>query len=187
MTTPDDVDQARAVIRRSMEDDQSYGYRFDWHWDVEHLREVYLDNPRNVMLIGRLGGTIVATAGIRVGGPDSPPHHPAIAARYADRHHVAQLLRVVTVPQARRRGFARQMVDAAVDWARQDGGYRVIYLHTNAAVPGAEAFWRSTGADLVQDDRGWETDTRFETLHFEFPLRPSVPATSGTLTSSARA
>lgn len=174
-TSAEDVQAAQALIRRSMQEDQSYGYRPDWHWDIEHLREVYGDNPRNVMLVADLDGAIVGTAGVRVGGPSSPPHHPEIGQRYADRARVAQLLRVITAPEVRRRGVARRLVEAARAWAAAEGGYRVLCLHTNAKVPGAEAFWRSTGASLVRDDAGWESDPAFHTLHFEFPLAAARP------------
>lgn len=174
-----DLGAARALIRRSMEEDQSYGYRLDWHWDVEHAQEVYVVNPRNVLLVAVADGVVVGTAAVRVGGPSSPPHHPDLGRRYADRSSVAQLLRVITAPEVRRRGVARRLVAAAVRWAAAEGGYRVLCLHTNARVPGAASFWRSTGATLVRDDAGWETDPAFHTLHFEFGLDPSVGATRG--------
>ncbi len=120
----------------------------------------------------RIGGPVVATAAVRVGGPLSPPHPPWLAARYADRHRVAQLLRVATLPGHRRRGLARRLVAAAIDFTRRDGRYRTLCLHTNARVPGAEAFWRSMPVVEVHDARGdaTEQDPRFETIHFELPL-----------------
>lgn len=170
-TSDEDVAAAKALIARSMDEDQTYGYRADWHWDVEHLREVYGDNPRALMLVAVDGEKVVGTCGVRVGGPSSPPHHPEIGARYADREQVAQLVRVITDPAVRRRGVAASLVKRAVEWAAAEGGYRVLCFHTNARTPGAEAFWRSTGAQLVRDDSGWEEDDTFHTLHFEFVLR----------------
>jgi SAM-dependent methyltransferase/GNAT superfamily N-acetyltransferase len=181
-TTAAELAAARAVVLRVAEADLGYGYIPGWHWDLDRMRETYVDNDRQAMFVAvaepdpadgpAASGTVVATAAIRVGGPDSPPHPPGVAARYADRDRVAQLLRVATLPGHRRRGLARRLVEAATDFVRRDGRYRTICLHTNARVPGAEAFWRSLPTVEVHDARGdaAESDPRFATVHFELPL-----------------
>lgn len=169
-TDPAELAAAREVLVRSMADDQGYGYRPDWHWDLDHLQEVYVDNARQALFVAVEGGEVLGTCAVRVGGPASPPHPPEVAARYADRQAVAQITRLVTVPAARRRGLARQLVAAGVEFARE-AGFRVACLHTNARTTGALEFWRQAGAVEVFDAREWEDDDRFETVHFEFPLR----------------
>ncbi|MCG8351358.1 MAG: GNAT family N-acetyltransferase [Chloroflexales bacterium] len=71
----------------------------------------------------------------------------------------------------RRHGLARQLVAHVQQFVANEGGYDVLYLHTNPRVPGAEAFWRSLPTRLVYDDRteGGKIvkGLRMETLHFE--------------------
>jgi GNAT superfamily N-acetyltransferase len=173
--TVKELDGARTVVLHAAETDLGYGYQPRWHWDLDRPVETYVDNPRQAMFVALdLTGTVVATAAIRIGGPVSPPHAAWLADRYADRARVAQLQRVATLPGHRRHGLAHRLVAAAVDFTRRDGRYRTVYLHTNARVPGAEAFWRSMPVVEVHDARGDETeqDPRFETIHFELPLGP---------------
>ena len=68
---------------------------------------------------------VVGTAAVRVGGPSSPPHHPDLGRRYADRSSVAQLLRVITAPEVRRRGVARRL---AVSYTHLDVYKRQVTL-----------------------------------------------------------
>jgi GNAT superfamily N-acetyltransferase len=77
---------------------------------------------------------------------------------------------VATLPEHRRHGLARRLVAACQEFVRADGGFRVIYLHTNTRVPAAEPFWRSLPVVEIRDDRGEEHDPRFATVHFELPL-----------------
>jgi hypothetical protein len=65
-------------------------------------------------------------------------------------------------------------VAACQEFARADGGYRVIYLHTNTRVPAAEPFWRSLPVVEIRDDRDDEREPRFATVHFELPLDPAI-------------
>lgn len=177
--TPADLEAARAVFLDVTKRDAGYGYTPRWHWDMDRMLETYVDNERQAMFVAVArsdedtgDGTVVATTAVRIGGPQSPPHAPWLADRYADRAKVAQLMRVATRPEHRRRGLARRLVAATLDFVRRDGGYRVVYLHTNARVPGAEAFWRSLPVVEVYDARGDENEqaARFQTVHFELPL-----------------
>jgi GNAT superfamily N-acetyltransferase len=168
--TADDLAGARAVVLHTAEADLGYGYQPQWHWDLDRAVETYVDNPRQAMFVAvDATGTVVATAAIRIGGPNVPPHPEELGRRYADRQAVAQLMRVATLPGHRRHGLARRLVAACQDFVRADGGYRVIYLHTNTRVPAAEPFWRSLPVVEVADDRGREGDPRFATVHFELP------------------
>lgn len=170
----EDFAGAREVVLCTAESDLGYGYRPDWHWDLDHPIETYVDNPRQAMFVATAGnGRIVATAGLRVGGPKCPPHPAELGERYADRQAIAQLLRVATLPEHRRAGLARRLVAACQEFVRADGGFRVIYLHTNTLVPAAEPFWRSLPVVEVRDDRPYETDPRFQTVHFELSIMDS--------------
>lgn len=71
-------------------------------------------------------------------------------------------------PEHRRRGLARRLVAELLDFAAADGGYRAVYLHTDPAVPGAEAFWRSLGK-VVWDERV-ERGRSDGIVHFEIPM-----------------
>lgn len=169
-STADEVVGARELFLRSLVEDQGHGYLPQWHWDIDHLQEMYVDNPRHAMIVALDGGEVVGTCGAWVGGPAHPPHPAWLADRYADRQRVAQVVRLVTTPRMRRQGLGRRLFDAVVEHLRADGGFRVAYLHTNAKTPGALDFWRSTGCVEVYDARPDEDDPRFETVHFELPL-----------------
>jgi GNAT superfamily N-acetyltransferase len=176
--TGSDLADARRVVLQVAERDLGYGYTPQWHWDLDRMGETYVDNDRQAMLVAvDASGGVVATAAIRIGGPASPPHAAWLADRYADRPTVGQLLRLATLPQHRRRGIARRLVAACVDFVRADGQYKVLCLHTNTKVPGAEAFWRSLPVVEVHDARsdGTDSDPRFETVHFELPLDVLTP------------
>lgn len=165
---------ARAVVLRVAESDLGYGYRPEWHWDLDRMVETYVDNPRQALFVATAAeGEVVGTAAVRIGGPLSPPHPAWLADRYADRAAVAQLLRLAVLPHHRRNGLASRLVEACREFVRSDGGFRSLCLHTNTRVPGAEAFWRSRGCVEVCDARGTaeDTDPRFATVHFELPLR----------------
>jgi GNAT superfamily N-acetyltransferase len=171
----EDLAGARAVVLFTADRDLGYGYRPEWHWDLDRMIETYVDNPRQAMFVAtETTGAVVATAAIRVGGPNVPPHPEELGRRYADRQAVAQLLRVATLPEHRRARLARRLVAACQEFVRADGGFRVIYLHTNTRVPAAEPFWRSLPVVEIRDDRDQEHDPRFATVHFELPLDAAI-------------
>lgn len=173
---PGELAGARRVVLHAAQTDLGYGYRPQWHWDLDRPVETYVDNPRQAMFVAAdPGGTVVATAAIRVGGPNCPPHPPELALRYADRQATAQLLRVATLPGHRRAGLARRLVAACHEFVRADAGYRVLCLHTNTVVPAAEPFWRSLPVVEIHDDRQDGGDPRFRTVHFELPLDVPLP------------
>ncbi|GAA4332756.1 hypothetical protein GCM10023162_37320 [Klenkia terrae] len=64
--------------------------------------------------------------------------------------------------------MARALVAAAARWAAVEAGYRTVYLHTDAAVPGAEAFWRSMPVREVLDER--TPGALLQTIHFELDV-----------------
>jgi GNAT superfamily N-acetyltransferase len=162
---PDDLPAARRHIFRVISEDLGYPYNPQWHWDVDDLQGVYLDDPRHVLWVAvdDATGELVATGGVRKGGPRSAPEQWVV-----DRYHpenTAQVVRVYVAREHRRRGIARALVELARRFAAAEGGYEVICLHTDTRAPGAEGFWRSMPTTLIYDARG--VDPSGDTLHFE--------------------
>ncbi|MGW0821410.1 GNAT family N-acetyltransferase [Streptomyces sp. NPDC002845] len=165
--TPGDLDGARAVMLDTVYRDFGTGYVPRWHGDIIDLDGAYLAPDRHTLLVAVDGrdGAVVATAALDSRGPAHPPNPRQLAERYPSGE-TAQLRRVYVRPDHRRRGLARRLVAALLDFAAADGGYRSVYLHTDPAVPGAEDFWRSLGK-VVCDER--EAGGQ-GVVHFEVPV-----------------
>jgi len=169
-----DLPAARTLLHRVLAEDLGYGLRPDWHWDIwdtDALAAAYLDHPRQALFVAVApDGAVAGCAAVRADGPRTPPHPAWLSARYAG-DDAGQIARVWIGREHRRRGLARRLVAATTEWAAE-AGYRLLCLHTDAAVPGAEAFWRSLPVRQVWDDGAG-------TLHFEWPLDALVPAGAG--------
>jgi GNAT superfamily N-acetyltransferase len=152
---------------RTFEQDFGYGFRPEFHADVDDLQGVYLDNPRHALVVAvdDESGAIVGTAGVRSGGL-KPEFNPGWLVERYDPELTAQLVRVYTLREWRGRGVARALVERAARFAAAEGGYRVLALHTDPRSPGAERFWRSMPTTLIHDDR----DGPSGSLHFEMAL-----------------
>lgn len=164
---PEDVPAARAIMIRTFEEDFGTGYQPSIHTDVADLAAVYLANPRHAMFVAvdDETGEIVATAGVRDGALKPGVSPEALVRRY-EPDRTAQLVRVYTLPEHRRRGIARALVRAALQFVLADGRYSLVALHTYPHSPGALAFWKSVGTTLVEDDR----DGPSRAVFFEMPL-----------------
>jgi GNAT superfamily N-acetyltransferase len=158
---PPDLADAERVMREVLESDLG-GYRAQWHRDLDDLDAAYLRRPRSALLVARQEGEMLATAAVRPCELASPPNPPWLAERY-NQPDVCQLVRVWVLSRGRRRGLGRALVKNAVAWSTGPGGYRRVYLHTDAGVPGAEAFWRSLPVREVHDSR----PDPFNCVHFE--------------------
>jgi GNAT superfamily N-acetyltransferase len=170
MAGTDDLAGAVAVIRRVLHEDMGYPYRPDWHFDIDDPRTWYLDNPRHALFVAVDDGTrkVIGATGVMAGGPKSPPHPRWLAERYHPAT-TAQLFRVYIDRDQRRRGVARALVEAARRFVAAEGGYRVLYLHTDAiATPQAEHFWRAMDTTEIYDGRGKGEPS--QALHFELAL-----------------
>jgi len=165
--TPADVPAARDLMIRIFEQDFGYGYRPEFHGDVDQMQATYIDNPRNILYVAVDDDTseIAATAGVRSGGLKPDFNHAWLVERY-DPERSAQIVRVYVDRAYRRNGLARRLVDAAVQFVATIDSYDVLILHTDPRSPGAEAFWRSMPARLILDDR----DGISEALHFEMDI-----------------
>lgn len=171
--TPDDLDSARAVMLDTVYRDFSTGYVPRWHGDIIDLHGAYVAPARHTLLVAvdERAGEVVATAALDSKGPAHPPNPRWLAECYPSGE-TAQLRRVYVRPDCRRRGLARRLVAALLDFAAADGGYRSVYLHTDPGVPGAESFWRSLG-EVVCDER---QETGQQVVHFEMPsLQRAAP------------
>lgn len=177
---PADFAEARAHIVRVLDEDLGTGYRPDFHWDLDDMQGTYVDHPRQALFVAMdaASGRIIGTISVREDGPSSPPHPRWLAERYAPPS-VAQLFRAYIAREHRRRGVARALVEAARRFVRDAGGYDAIYLHTNPAVPGAEAFWRAMPTTEVFDARRQEGAPGSNALHFELALLPPDAPASG--------
>ncbi|MDX3112463.1 GNAT family N-acetyltransferase [Streptomyces scabiei] len=194
---PEDLDGARAVMLDTVYRDFGSGYVPHWHGDIIDPSAAYLAPERHTLLValdggnGRRGGNggrggkgrkgeVVATAALDSRGPVHPPNPRHVAERYPPGT-TAQLRRVYVRREHRRRGLARRLVAELLAFAAADGGYRSVYLHTDPAVEGAEAFWRSLGT-VVHDERE-EADGGQGIVHFDVPL--ALPYVTATATATA--
>ncbi|MEW2634221.1 GNAT family N-acetyltransferase [Streptomyces sp. NPDC048389] len=168
--TADDLDGARTVMLDAVYRDFGTGYVPRWHADIIDPERFYLAPPRHTLLVAvdERDGTVAATAALDGRGLEHPPNPRRLAERYPSGE-TAQLRRVCVRPEHRRHGLARRMVAELVAFAKADGGYRSVCLHTSPTSPGAEALWRSLGK-LVCDERAEEPGGGQGILHFEIPL-----------------
>ena len=170
---PEDLLGAQAVIRRVLAEDVGTPYTPMWHYDVDQPQIVYLDNPRHALFVAidDARSEVVATTGVQAIGPRTPPHPVSLTERYPVGE-TAQLYRVYVAREHRRRGIASALVEATRRFVEAEGGYKVLYLHTDASVEGAEPFWRSV-AVLTYDGR--TDDGASNAVHFELPLHTPLP------------
>ncbi len=147
---PDEIEETRALMIRVIEHDYGYDYRTRWHEDVADPAGFFLAHPRQTLLVAvdNRTGRILGTAGVRVLRITSPPHPADILARY-DRERTAELTRVFVLPEARRLGIGRVLVDAARAWVAAVGGFDLIQFHSRTAVE----FWRAMPTTEVLDNR----------------------------------
>jgi ribosomal protein S18 acetylase RimI-like enzyme len=167
--TPADVDGARRVMLDTFYREFGYGYVPQWHNDTVDIKGTYLDAPRHLLLVAVHQGEVVATTGVRSGGPAHPPHPRWLAERYS-KDTTAQLVRVYVRPEHRRRGLARALVNAACDFIADTPGYECIYLHTNVDIEGTELFWRSLAKEVFDARTTGEHGPGVATVHFEIPM-----------------
>lgn len=159
-----DVADAQRVMRRVVAEDLG-GHRPRWHRDVDDPAAAYVHAERSALFVARLDGVAVGTAAVWPCRLQSPPNPAWLVERYADPS-VCELRRVWVVSEARRRGAAGALVRAAALWAVTEGGYRTVYLHTDASVAGAEPFWRALPVREVHDAR----PDPYHCVHFQLEV-----------------
>ncbi|MEA5455115.1 GNAT family N-acetyltransferase [Sinomonas sp. JGH33] len=166
---PGDLEEARAVMLRSIAEDFQSDYDPAIHADIEDLMGWYSvpEGPFMLVVKDDISGRVIATGGIRGGALKeglSPEH---LVQRYRDGS-TGQIVRVYVLREERRRGIARAVVKAILDRAQAEGHYGRIVFHTFLHSPGAVAFWTSMGASLVEDD----TDGISKAMFYEFDSLP---------------
>jgi len=161
---PGDLSTVREFMLEIIDKDFGYRYQPQWHWDLDALAEVYLEHPRHSLVVAMEAERLVGTAALRSDGLRTPPHPEWLSTRYAGPD-AGQLVRVFIAADRRRRGIGRALVAPVLEQAFTRVGYRTVFLHTSADVPGAESFWRSLGPTLVYDEREHGTG---HYVHFEF-------------------
>lgn len=150
--TTSDLDAARALMRRTVEEDFRSEYDPVLHRDIDDIEGTYLVPERHVMLVAvdTGSGEVIGTAGARDGALRRGPDH--LVRRYAGGT-TAQLVRVYVRLEDRRRGVARALVAAVLECILADGGYTTIALHTFPHSPGALPFWESIGTKVWEYER----------------------------------
>lgn len=166
----EDVEEARAVMLRSVVEDFRSDYDPVVHADIDDLLGWYSSPGGPFMLVARdhSSGRVIATGGIRGGALTegmSPKH---LVERYRGGR-TGQIVRVYVLREERRRGIARAIAEAILARARAEGHYDRIVFHTFLHSPGAVAFWTSMGATLVEDD----TDGISSAMYYEIDNLPS--------------
>ncbi|MFJ1651356.1 GNAT family N-acetyltransferase [Streptomyces sp. NPDC088337] len=169
--TAADLDEARAVMLDTVYRDFDTGYVPRWHADIIDPGSFYLAPPRHTLLVAvdERDGTVAGTAALDARGPECPPNPQWLAERYPSGE-TAQLRRVYVRPEHRRRGLARQLVEGLLEFARTDGRYRAVYLHTYPHSPGAMGLWQTLGK-VMCDEREDVPGGGSGVVHFEIPLR----------------
>ena len=146
------------------------GYVPRWHADIVDPEAFYLASPRHTLLVAvDDADQVVATAALDSRGPAHPPNPRWLADRFPSGE-TAQLRRVYVRPEHRRRGLARRMVSELMAFAKADGGYEAVYLHTNPESPGASELWQELG-ELVYDERREITGGGNGVVHYEIPWK----------------
>lgn len=149
-----------------------YGYRPDWHDDLDRLGsgdDDYAPERGGGFLVIRHRDEVVACGGMR-----SLATRPNLCERFAERYPrpdcIASLWRVYVNASHRSQGLGcvltRQLEELAAS-----RGYTASYLHTSAARPASVAFWTSRGYRVF----GHDPDCPDATVHMDRPLhRPAV-------------
>ena len=160
-----DIPAARALMIRTFEEDFRSGYQPEYHRDVDDIRGTYIEPPRHVLYVAvdDASGEIVGTAGAKGGALRRGPED--LVRRYHDRH-TAQIVRVYVRREDRRRGIARALLAAVLDFIVSDGAYTTVALHTFPHSPGALAFWSSIGTRITE----YEREGQYPEVFFEIPL-----------------
>ncbi|GAA2514138.1 GNAT family N-acetyltransferase [Pilimelia columellifera] len=127
-TDPD----AQLLIRATLRD---LGERYNSSGDETPVDPTEFDPPHGAFLVGYFGADPVSCAGWRSHG---------------DNGLVAELKRMYTAPQARRKGLARRMLAAVEDSAREHGRRRLI-LETGSKQPESIAMYQACGYAAIDN------------------------------------
>lgn len=176
--TEADLTAARALMIRTIEED--FGTRYDpaVQRDVADLRATYLEPARCALFVAvdDASGEVVGTGGTRDGRLAGGPAH--LVERYA-RGDTAQLVRIYVRREDRRRGIARALVRANLEFILGEASYVRIALHTFPHSPGALPFWESMATRLEGYERAGMPRQLFFEIGLDDARRLVDPRTAG--------
>ena len=135
VSTTADVDAVRTLFqeyKQAVGVDLWFGSAFQR--ELDELPEPYAA-PGGRLVLAREGGELAGCAAVRAHGPD-----------------IAELRRLWVRRPFRKRGLARDLMEAQIAWAR-DAGYAMARMEVLSVMPQAEALFRSMGFAPIPDDR----------------------------------
>lgn len=134
-----------------------YDYVPEWHQDIMHLDEYYINPKKNNFFVAYLdSGEIIATIGIRSYDKDFPEFKHLYS-----QDTTSSIWRLFVDRRCRRCGLASKMFYIAENFANQVG-YNDIYLHTHKNLKGALTFWTKMGFVVSLD-----ANDELETVHMD--------------------
>jgi GNAT superfamily N-acetyltransferase len=151
----DTLEQVRTHCLAAIKDAYGYGYRQDWHWDLDSLlspnRSPYFSAQNGAFYALRTKDDgIIGTAAIR-SLSTSPNIMERYGARYPKPEEVAYLCRVYVVRRCRKQGLGDFLVGLCRE-AALSLGYRTIYFHCERDAMRLRAYWESQGFTCFAED-----------------------------------
>ncbi len=99
-----------------------------------------IKNGAHVAFVAEDGGCLVATVGLSLF--EMPPTDKLINGR------VAKLMNMYTVPEYRRLGIAKKLLEMAISFARENGYYKIM-LNSS---PMGKALYEQAGFSLIENE-----------------------------------
>jgi GNAT superfamily N-acetyltransferase len=164
--------EARQFCLDTIKEFYGFGYRPDWHADLDALLRPAAESHYSRQNRGAFwtlrdaDGSLVATAGIRHLGwkPNIVALFPG---RYERGEEIASLWRLYVRKDRRRHGLGRWFA-AVCEREAERLGYGTMYLHANADAQATIAFWESIGYRKLGT---WD-----ESTHFDKPIGAAARA-----------
>jgi GNAT superfamily N-acetyltransferase len=158
-----DYAEARQFCLDTIMEFYGFGYRHDWHADLDSLLLPWVENHYSRHHAGAFWtlrdtvGDVVATAGIRhlAWKPNIVAMFPQ---RYARGEEIASLWRVYVRKDRRGHGLGRWLTELCEKEAVRLG-YGTLYLHASSDAPATLGFWQAVGYRFVGT---CETSTHFD-------------------------
>ena len=131
----------------------------EFHYDIEGIRQYYIEPERNCFFVAFNGTDIAATAAIRAYDKD----YEFFRGDYTGED-TASIWRLMVDKDYRRNGLARTLVSQLEEFARKEN-YKRVYLHTHRYLEAALPFWKSLGYTVtVEEDDYDETSHMIKNL-----------------------
>ncbi|MFV0523547.1 MAG: GNAT family N-acetyltransferase [Acidimicrobiales bacterium] len=150
---PSEAGMVRRFCLDTIVETFGYGYRADWHHDLDALGTVgdlYSTTNGGGFLVVRCGDELVACGGLR----PLCTHRglsERFALRYPDPAAVGSIWRVYVRADQRGNGLGRHLT-AELERLSRELGQQDVYLHTSTNRPATVAFWVNRGYDAFAHD-----------------------------------